>query len=114
MPVLIVYGIPEDAKEIELQRFWEALRDSVVAVKELDITKDQVSVFFPSDRLKEGLGEEIIVFVEGLFDWPERTKEVRKRLAEIVAETAKKFFPKTNMVECFVRPFDPGLGFANA
>ncbi len=114
MPVLIVYGVLEDMEEKRLQRFWEALRESVQAVKELDITKDQVSVFFPPDRLEDGLGGEIIIFVESLFQRPERTKEVRKRLAKFVAGTARSFFPKANMVECFVRSFDPDSGFADA
>ncbi len=114
MPVLLVYGIPDDVEKTKIEDFWEAIRNSVVAIKELEIAKDRVSVFFPPDRLEEGLGEEIIIFVEGLFQRPERTKDVRKRLAETVARTAKNFFPETNMVECFVRPLDLDLGYASA
>lgn len=113
MPVLLVYGIPENFGEMDLEKFWEALRYSVASVEGLNIKIDQVSVFFPPDRLKNGLGEEIIIFVKGLFQRPERTEKVRQNLAKIVAKTVKSFFPKTNTVECFVEPFNPNSGFAN-
>ena len=114
MPILLVYGIPEDVKEKQLSEFCEVLKDSVCLIKELGITKKQVSVFFPKDRLKEGLGEEIIIFVEGLFEKPERTKKVRAVLAEQMATTTKIFFSKAKLVECFVKPFNPSLGFSDA
>lgn len=112
MPVLFVYGVPESVKEDELSRICEDLRVIVTSVKALGVTKDQVSVFFPPDRLKEGLGEEIIVFLKGLFNLPERTKEVRKVLAKVVVATIRSNFPNTKLIECFVEPFDPDSGFA--
>ena len=112
MPVLLVYGIPKNTKVTKLSQFCENLRLVAADIKELNITVDQVSVFFPTDRLEEGLGEEIIVFVEGLFDRPERTKKVRKDLATAVAKTIRSYFSNTKMVECFVKPFNPDLGFA--
>ena len=53
---------------------------------------------------------EIIIEVTGLFKKPERTIEVRNRLAERLGKTLKEHFPKA-MVECFVFPFDPEQGF---
>jgi hypothetical protein len=38
-----------------------------------DLARAQVSVFFPMDLLQKGIGEEIIIFVDGLLKKPERT-----------------------------------------
>jgi uncharacterized membrane protein len=54
-----------------------------------------------------------LIFVEGLFDTPERTDEVRKKLAETLVECTVEYFQKANLVECFIKPFDPKLGFAS-
>ena len=115
MPVVIVYGIPDDFSEEKIEHeLFPDLMEAIIDIKELDLQEDQVNFFFPPERMKMGLGEEINIFVEGLFERPERTNEVRKRLAKSVAKAARKSFPKTKLMECFIRPFDPNLGFADA
>lgn len=69
-----------------------------------------MTVLFPPDMMKFDLGTEIIIEVTGLFIKPERSEEVRNRLAEHLGKTLEEHFPKA-MVECFVFPFDPKQGF---
>ena len=70
-----------------------------------------MTVLFPTDMMKYGLGTEIIVEVTGLFVKPERTPEVRQRLAEALRCVIRGFFQKA-MVEVFVFPFNPAQGFS--
>jgi hypothetical protein len=113
MPVLIVYGVADNKRNAELEKFWSELRATVKDVPELGLTKDQVSVFFPRDAIQEGLGEEIIIFVDGLFEKPERTANVRKRYANKLRDIAKKYYPDA-LAEVFVRPFNPESGFSTS
>jgi hypothetical protein len=82
-----------------------------IGVSELKLTGPRaVTVLFPSDMMNEGLGEEIIIEVIGLFTKPERTPAVRRRLAENLGRTVQGHFPAAQ-IECFVQPFDPHQGF---
>ncbi|MHB8904418.1 MAG: hypothetical protein ACYC40_04965 [Patescibacteria group bacterium] len=113
MPVLIVYGISEPMSR-KLEEFTDTLIDTVAyAVDELKLQTSDVSVFYPKDWMPKGLGEELIIFVDGLFDKPERTEEVRHKLADAIVETANNFFPKIRLIECFVRPFDLKQGYSS-
>jgi hypothetical protein len=49
----------------------------------------------------------LVVLVEGLFDRPERTKEVRDRLANCLARHAKMNLPAEWTVEVLVKRFNP-------
>lgn len=116
MPVLTIYGLPNKVNQNMIESFCEQLQYSIVEIKELNLTKDQITVFFPPDKMVFGLGEEIIIFVDGLFEKPERTPEVKNLLAKKIGEFTRRFFfmgdreeyPK---VECFIRSFDPRQGF---
>ncbi len=111
MPILTVQGIPANIGIEELKKLWSALRSVVASIPELKLTSEQVTVFFPPDLLQEGLGEEIIITVTGLFLRPERTEEIRNILAKKIALIAKLYFPDA-MIECLIIPFDPSQGFA--
>ena len=89
MPVVIVYGMPNGTPELE--KLIEGIKHEVASVAELEIDESQVFVFFPSDLAQTGLGEEIIVFVKGLFEKPERTPEVRQKLAVQIRDNVKGF-----------------------
>jgi hypothetical protein len=56
--------------------------------------------------MKKGLGEEIIVEVSGLYERPERTKEVRDGLAAALGKVVKETYPEAN-VEVFIFTFNP-------
>ena len=111
MPIVMVWGLPADTNEQRLQSITAEFIDDFCGIKELGLSRDQVTCFFPSDIMMAGLGEEIIIFVEGLFAKPERTEEVRDRLAEALGTTAQGFFPSAHTIEVLVRPFDPAQGF---
>lgn len=111
MPVVIVYGIRESQG---IGEFEDALRSTVAhSVKELNLVTGDVSCFCPQS-FGAGIGpeEEIIVMVEGLTAKPERTEEVRNKLAQAIVETVHHFFPDVNCIECFIKPFNPEQGFA--
>lgn len=116
MPIIIVYGVSGSIKDSYLKRVCDELRDVTAKIPKLKITKDQVSVFFPNGRwqtdLHEGIKfhEEIIIFVEGLFEKPERDEKIRRDLALNIGVTAKKLFTGA-LVEVFVRSFNPQQGF---
>ncbi|MFA6495276.1 MAG: hypothetical protein WC246_03220 [Candidatus Paceibacterota bacterium] len=115
MPVLIVYGIPDDRGELFLERLSNELRKGMAEVVPLRITRDDVSIFFPCNLAQSGLGGEIIVFVDGLFTKPERNGSVRAQVAQKVIQVLSHNIRWGDGVkmECFVRPFDPDGGFAS-
>ena len=105
MVIVVIYGIPEDIDQKKLALFSGDIRKSFA-------TKSKgVTIFFPPDRLKEGLGEEIAVFVYGFYVEPEKvdkTVQLRSELTQVV----KRHFPKTEIYsECFSQVFDPKLGY---
>ncbi|MFA6417226.1 MAG: hypothetical protein WCW61_03485 [Patescibacteria group bacterium] len=111
MPVLTFCGLPEITDPVELEEFSATLAKIIAyRVPELRIKASDISIYFPHD-LSMKSGKEIIIFVDGLVDKPERTEEVRKKMAEVIAETTSAAFPKANLVECFIRPFNPEQGF---
>ena len=110
MPVITVQGIPHNIFKRRLTKFCDELIDSTSQIEELNLTKNDVSCFFPVDLLIKGLGEEIIITVDGLFSKPERTSEARSKLAKSLANCGKKHFPKAK-IECFIHPFNPEDGF---
>ncbi len=110
MPVVIIRGVPDD-KIGAANSLPVAIQEAVASQKELGITLNQVSVFIPSDVVQQGLGEELICIVEGLFAKPERTKEVLDQLALKIRETLETFagahLPRCVSFEVFVKRFNP-------
>lgn len=105
MPILIVYGVPTETDKQTLEIFSELMRQRTADIEELGIKKEQVSIFFPSDLMTQGLGEEIIVFIDGLTEKPERTEKVKKKLVLNLVDEAHQSFPKATLVECIIRPY---------
>ena len=110
MPVVKIYGVTATVTEEELQDFCKDLARVITKVEPLGLTEEMITFFFPQDMMVFGLGEEIIIFADGLFVKPERTNEVRKELARQIGFTTRMRFPGAR-TECFVRPFDPDQGF---
>jgi hypothetical protein len=118
MPVLIVYGVPtdHDVKSFQerLQVFTIVMKKAVANIKELGLSEDQISVFFPKDhQFQDEEKEEIIIFVDGLTKKPERTPKIRRKLAVDLVEATNRMFPNANLIECFVKPFNPENGFCH-
>lgn len=108
MPVIDVKGIPVKYSQTKLERLCCEIIKSTTNIEELEINADAVSVFFPADRMRKGLGEEIVITVSKLFigpGYPKRTRVVFEKLAWSIAHAVKVFFPKA-MVECSVEPLD--------
>lgn len=115
MPILIVYGVPTETDTKDLEIFSELMRQRVADVEELNIGVERVSIFFPQDLMAKGLGEEIIIFVDGLTEKPERTDNVKKKLVLNLVSEAHDSFPKATLIECIIRPYIMyGYGKINA
>lgn len=120
MPILTVCGMPNippggAATEKVLTDLILNLQDVVASV--LNIEPNEVTVFFPSDLVKSGLGEELICFVDNLFEKPERTTDLRRALSMKVCIRlnlfALQWIPQCQKVEVIVRRFNQDLdGFA--
>lgn len=107
MPDVTIKGMPESVTE--LTQLIEYIQLTVSSISALMLSPNQVSVFLPPDLVKEGLGEELIVWVTGLFDLPERNQEVLDELAEKVLAKLMEFasikLPQCQLIEVFVQVF---------
>jgi len=105
MPVIKVWCLP-DMKEEELNRLHQGIVGAVCSVKELGLnSENDMTTLFPVDKMKYGLGKDIVVEITGLTDKPERTLEVRQTLARHVGMFTSGFFPDAR-IEVFVYPDD--------
>ncbi len=90
------------------------IQSEIASIPELELEASQVSVFFPRDLVQLGLGEEVIVSIQGLFEKPGRTPEIRQHLALSVASVienfAWKYLPQCKLVEVSVNTFNPQTG----
>jgi len=118
MPVLYVSGIPKVNRPSQPALLEHATSLKMAVAHRLHIAPSVVTVFFPVDCLIEGLGEELICRVEGLFENEERTTEIRQKLADditsILADFAKKYIPQCQLVEAAIGRFDQNTdGFSS-
>lgn len=113
MPIITVSGVPHDIDQDKLNKLCFGIRATVVNMRVLGLTTNEVTVFFPADLLSEGLGEEVIARVDGLFLNQRRTKIIKQQLAEAIRDCIKEYFPDA-LVECFIHSFDPEEGFATS
>ncbi len=105
MPILIVYGIPTETDKETLEIFSDLMCQRAADIADLRIKREQVSIFFPQNLMTKGLGEEIIVFIDGLTEKPERTEKVKRRLVLDLVDEVHQTFPKAALVECIIRPY---------
>lgn len=111
MPVIKVWCLPKGQSEADLNRLHQAIVKAVVSVSELGLRgESDMTCLCPPDLMQYGLGEEIIVEISVLHEKPERTAEVRQRLATKVGWAVQTLYPKA-MVECSVATINPVQGF---
>src|SRR5512133_791491 len=111
MPIIKVWCLPEGQTEEGLKELHQAIVDAVISVKELCLEDEtDMTVLFPPDLMKYGLGQVIAIEVSGLFKKPKRNEEVRQRLAERIGKAVHRLYPKAD-VECLVYSFNPKQGF---
>jgi len=100
-------GIDERRKLRSLELNLKAV---VASVPELELTPQDVTCFFPQAHTDS---RDIIMFVDGLFENTRRTIAVRRQLAEMLVDCIRtESADDSQLVECFIRPFNPGWGFA--
>ena len=105
MPLIHIEGMPGDnvVSAEWLLKLIDQIQQAVAKLPVFNIPADEVFVFFPVDRVKEGLGEELIASVSGLFEQPERTPEVMRTMQEAVCDVleifAKRHLPMCKIVE---------------
>jgi energy-converting hydrogenase Eha subunit A len=109
MPIVKVWLLPTK-KEAVLMAILKAITDTILEIPELQLRKSDITIIFPTDLLKNGLGEEIIVEITGLYEKPERTPQVLQNLAQKVGQKVQTLYPKSK-VECIIQSFDPAQGF---
>lgn len=106
MPILKIWCLPKSSEE-ELNKLHKSLVKAITDIEELGLKdENDITMLFPPDMMSYGLGTEIIAEVSCLFEKPERTLEVRKRLAESIGKAIVQLYPNAK-VECFVYTFDP-------
>lgn len=109
MPIINIQGMPRDPNnETNLVKCMEAVQKAVASVPELGLTSDQVTVFFQADLLNQGLGDEIIVEVQGLYKKDERTPEVLEALRNEIRDAVRKYaddhIPQCSLIEVRIGP----------
>lgn len=103
MPLIIVYNLWKFDSTIDIEH---ALKKAVADIPELNVDQAQVSVFFPRELdVPPGAGTTIIV--ELLFDKPERTPQVRQRLARNLGRAFKSAVERGRRVKVAVKRFNP-------
>jgi len=106
MPLVVVYGMPNIVPEKDCLKLIGRIQKTVAKIPKLGIPAEEVEVYFPVDRVQSDLGSSLVVHVVGLFDKPERTAEVRNRLARAIGKTIEDF---TRGRVGFIWPLSPSV-----
>lgn len=97
MPIVVVHGVNR-RNQHDVKMFLEHdLPEAVASVEELDIGPGNVTVFAPEAQTNDPSA--VVIFVEGLFQRPERTQEVLQRLADEIRD-ATATFAESCLVDC--------------
>lgn len=102
-----VWCLPANLTEGVLRQLHQEMVNAVVSIPELGL-KDQndMVTLFPTDMMKYGLGEEIIVEVEVAAKY-EHTPETKQRLAANLGFVLKTHFPQAKVEVGPVRTLYP-------
>lgn len=111
MPVLYISGVPKHQDENNLHKLNTAIGETIAQVKELELTPEQVTVWFLRDHLTPcvfhpNLVPKAITIVVVIYAKPERTDEVIGRMAHGLQTLVKAYFPD-HLVECLPIPVKP-------
>jgi hypothetical protein len=109
MAVITVKGLPNGIRQEKIEEICDELRAQTAGIREVDLNKEQIVVWFPPDRYQEGLGKEFSVKVEGLElnNLGEKGKFLcRNFVAQRLGKALNKFFPKATFIEVHVEPTD--------
>lgn len=110
MIVIKVWCLPSDQSEDDLNRLHRVIVKAAVSIPELCLQdENDMTCLFPADLMKYGLGEEIIVEIDGLPGILRENLIVREQLAKCVGESVSALYPKAK-IKCSVREFSPSQG----
>jgi hypothetical protein len=93
MPKVIVEGLPSVFdRDVHLDALGFALKAAVAAIPELGVKSDNVTVYGRANLFASlSLPFPLSVTIQDLFDRPERTADVHKRLAKAVQQCVLRF-----------------------
>ncbi len=106
MPVIEVSLLPTDTEQDVLEHLWDRLWEAVESVPVLGLTRQRpkdVTILFPFDLMKKGIGEYFLIRVSELIPKTERTYEVRMALGEALKQALLEFFPDAKFIEVIVK-----------
>jgi hypothetical protein len=111
MPHVIFYNIPDCNLE-SYDRIKAATRNIIASIEELELNTEHVFVTIVQDRAlvssKNELDKTILVKVEDLYEKPNRTAEVKKKIAKALSKYLQQpnYFERYNVV-CKVTTIAP-------
>ncbi len=109
MPVIKVWLLP-DMEQTQFERLYDALWEGVESVSELGLRVERpqdITFLFPKDHMQKGLGEDGLIEVSQLTPKPERTPEVKQRLARVLSGVVRAFCPNMKFMEVFIEEEKP-------
>lgn len=113
MPVVKVWCLPDGLSEDDLRTIHKSIVAEAVAQNVGIKDETTMTVLFPPDMMKYGLGSEIIIEVlTGLFVRQGLGADAREKFAKAMVRAVKKLYHEP-MVECFIYPFKREDGFYN-
>ena len=104
-----IYGTPSDRLSIKTISIG-IIKEALAGLPKMDIGEESVGVFFVPDYVEEGLGEEIVIFIDELTRNARDSKD-RDLIARVVSEILKNIFPTTPVIKCRVQPLGKDDGF---
>lgn len=110
MPILEFSLLPID-QGINFPRLADDLSLNICQIEELHLNKDDVTITFPSGSMKEGQGEEIIIWIKSLSHKPEQySREVCRIVADRICQTAAEnlipILGQCKKLEVFLQTFN--------
>ena len=110
MIVVKVWCLPPGQSEGDLNCLHKAIVRAAVSVSDLCLQDENDMVcLLPPDLMEYGLGEEIIVEIDGLPNIPRKNLTVREQLAKRVGKSVLELYPKAK-IKCSAREFNPSDG----
>ncbi len=112
LPVIKVWGLDGKQSEDDLRILHQKIVAAVVGVSELECKdENDMTVLFPTDLMKYGQGQEIIVEISGLFGKNAQKQWVQNRLARDVGITIASLYSEACVDVMVQLPLTSQLGF---
>ena len=110
MPVVETSLLPPDTSQETLEDLYWAYWRAFGSVPELGLTRkhpESITFLFPRDLLGLEIGKYFLIRVTELTPKPERSEDVRKKLADALVIALVRHFPGTTFVETIVKLASP-------